>query len=484
MNELSNEIEDERPLSQQGSLVQLFVTTTMLTVGMLILAALNDNTPSSFWAVLAGAGFVAFLLQMISSAPATFIILLPLLFLKATEIASSIAIESGALMQEIQQIGYPTGGTARLVIVVMVFFTVGAIFIESAWAQHSAFPDRSRLETAASQLSPWVTLSCIFFFGYFIYVGLRVGFPILSGAERLDFKYQLSDPIYISLLGNRTLFVTALSLMTIAPDSRRRAWILFFGIFLISILFGEKFTSLMVMSAIFPVAGLLDYLSQYRKLPITRIAGAGAVLGMITIGACLNVYYYVYNDFETAKTKLLDRMAIQGEMWYVGDRDFRYNSSIDWHTIREDISACIGRRSQDPDAISTDFGPFFVMQNYADKYVMENGQKKGIYFAFTYSTYWLMVSGYFGHTIVLLLTSLVYAIAGRCFLNALVTGNALGMLLAQKAMYMVTTAIITGFTFFALGYKTIGLIIASWIVLNWRSYWHVVTGRPRSEIEI
>ncbi len=467
-----------------GTLSLLAIMTAVLVMYQLLMAAMNDDAPSNVWAMLSFVGFVAYLYQLAASAPATVIVLLPLLLLKTTEIGSCVAIESGALMHEIDQTGYPTGGTARLAIALMVFFGIGALLIEPAWLKQSAESDRDRIDRAVGRMVWPITFACLFFYGYFIFVGLRVGFPILSGSDRLDFKYQLSDPIYTSLLGNRPLFVTAMSLLAISTKTQIRAWVLFLGMFFVSILFGEKFTSLIVMSSIFPAAGLLVYLSRHKQLPIARMAYVGVALGALTIGTCLNVYLYIYNDFETAKTKLLDRMAEQGEMWYVGDRDFRYNTNVDWQTITTDLISCVGGSSQDPKDVGTDFGPFFVMQNYADKYVMENGQNKGIFFAFTFSTYWMMISGYGGFAIVWVLTAVAYGVAGRFLMLGLAEGNFIGALLGQKSMFLVYTAVITGYSFYVFGYKTVGIFFAAWLANYWKKLLRFVAYRGRNTVNV
>ena len=470
------ELEPPVNIQQVGSLLPLVMTIAVLAVFECILTVLNEDSPWSFWAVLAFIGYLIFLYRLAKFAPATVIILMPYLLISATEIASCVAIESGAWMDEISQAGFPTGGTARLAIALMGFLGVGAFFVEPAWKSHQHQSDVKFSKTVAPPpviVVLTATFLCLFHNFYLVYIGLRRGFPLFNGIDRFRFRQELADPIFITLITSPAIFATALTLLVSNRSTRYLAWFLFLQLMFLQVLFGEKFTMLVVPTAIFSAAGLLGYLAQHKRLPITMIAVVGMVVGGTLMLTCLNYYFMKTGSLDAAQQMLLERMAEQGEMWYVGDRDFRYNTQINWPIIRQEIGACLGLRSTDPKEIGTEFGPYLVMEYYGDQEQLQVALEHSTYFAFTQTPYWLMISGYLGYAVVLLLTSVAYGIAGRLFLVTLLNRDLFAALLAQKAMLMVYVSTVVGWTYFALGYKTIGFMCFASIALYWRNLWQM-----------
>ncbi|HVY12186.1 MAG TPA: hypothetical protein VHB73_01320, partial [Alphaproteobacteria bacterium] len=241
--------------------------------------------PVSAW--LALALFAAFLAELSGAAPAAFLMLLPFSILRITELISGIVIEHGALMMETDRVGGPTGAFLRLTLVYILFYAIAAAVIEFLKKRYlSPTQQQAFLNgTARLPLPAVFIMNATIAFGifYVLMIGWRDGFPLLQGFDRFQFKQQ-ADAGFTTFLHSRVLIALYLGLM----HAQRRGWFyaLFFAVVIgVSALFGEKFTSIVGLIALFNIPWLLK-----RRLNLTRLLPIGLLMAAITLPLIFTVY--------------------------------------------------------------------------------------------------------------------------------------------------------------------------------------------------
>ena len=190
--------------------------------------------------------------------------------------------------------GYPTGAFSRLLVLYVVFFSFGAFVCELLAKSLLALPHQNTRKTRWW----WIVLTGIVGLSslYLIYVGLSSGFPLLTSEDRFQYLNRQSRA-YVSIMQNRLLIVPMLGYLVTIKEYRFRAIVLFVWINLLSILFAEKFTSLLMMLTVFCMPGGIKAAASLGAIKIRWVLLGGLGLSAVSIPTVL-IVYGALDDFE------------------------------------------------------------------------------------------------------------------------------------------------------------------------------------------
>ncbi|MCR9294625.1 MAG: DUF6418 domain-containing protein [bacterium] len=422
-----------------------------------LLAILATAHPLSMWATAAFLLFCVYCIVLAKLSAVSFIVFSPILALRLTEMLSGASIEAGAYMDGSGAFGYPTGAFSRLLVVYIVFFSFGALVCEilSKSLLELKHPSREKTRMWWMVLTGIVGLSSL----YLIYVGLSSGFPILTSEDRFQYLNKQSRA-YVSIMQNRLLIVPMLGYLATLREYRFRAILLFIWINGISILFAEKFTSLLMMLTVFCMPIGIKTAASLGAIKIRWILLGGLGLSAVSIPTVL-IVYGALDDFDGAIERYNERAAMQGEMWYLTDDPSLYWADTRWDVIEADASTWFKPSMQDSRAVGRDFGLYYVMAEHARPEILEAAMDYGGGFLFCLYPYLLMVSGLPGVLLISVVLASLHSLVIVLMLRCLQNGQWIAALLFMKSFNNILSAYIVGYLWFILGIKNLVFIGAA-----------------------
>lgn len=427
-----------------------------------LLAIVASLHPLAIWATVALLIFCLFCVALAKLSGISFIIFSPILALRFTEMLSGASIEAGAFMDGSGAYGYPTGAFSRLLVIYVFTFSFGALVCEILapyLLQKSNQQSRHDLRWLWLGLLAIVGLSSLYLF----YVGVSSGFPLLTNADRFQFLNNQSR-IYKSIIQNRLLIVPLLGYLVTNKDFRLRGILLFVWLNLVSVLFAEKFTSLLLMLTLFCMPAGLKAVDTLGTLKIRWIVMAGTAVVIMTVPTVL-IVYGALDDLDQAIEKYNRRVAVQGEMWFLTDDPSKYWRDIDWHVVATDAASWIRPGMQDAQAVGRDFGQYYVMAKHAEPDILVAAMDYGGGFIFCLLPYLLMVSGIIGVLLVSLIITAMHAAVIMLLIKSLTSGQWLSALCFTKSFSNILAAYIIGYLWFIFGIKNLFFISAGFGVL-------------------
>lgn len=447
-----------RPAAARRRSAYLFVLTAHFVVaGSNALAAVLF--PSALWAYAALAIFISLSFGILKTSPATFLFCLPLLALRITEFISGAAIESGAFMTETQTIGHPTGAFSRLLLVYILFFGVIAALVEAFWPRlRLAFRAARQLwETHAAFIWKGLLVSAILCSLLLLWTGLQHGFPLLAGIDRFSYERRVDSPLYGAFIRNRLVLVPFIGPLLALPRYRTRAAGLTVWLLAASILFGEKFTSLVLIVSMVGIPAVLVHIAHDRPIPVRSLAMGSAIITALTIPAVL-LAYGAASDLDLAMQRYADRTALQGQLWYQTDKAFARPIAFDKPTLAADVATWFTPSAQDPSIARTDFGRYYVMKQFTSWEYMLGLMKLNSGFVFSLYPYMMMTTGVSGMIAASTFLALYHALLLLFLSQALARANWIAALLLGRAVNSLYATYADGYLWNIFGIKTLGTI--------------------------
>jgi len=440
-------------------------------LALMVLNIVNYFYHSAIYSIVAVAIFGVYVIKLSRYCPAAFVLLLVYLFFRFTTLISGVAIELGSEMQELDTWGKATGSTIRLCMVYIAFITAASAVIE---AVHIRIRKNSNLISLV-ETSKWVpvffilvsTLTLVM-----IMKGTEVGFPMFSGMSRLAFREEISSKLFLLYISNRPIFVALLGLVfaTCTGFRRKASLALFMVTMLVSMLFGEKFTSLIILLVFMSTPSLL-LSKQLHSLRLTRLAVPMLLATMLTIPFILLVYGW-NDDPVAAVERLTSRFSGQGQLWFVADRDINSFFLFDQAALLHNLKSFV---ALDGGALSNQypfFGARYFMYNYMNTDLLFLFlETKALTLTFGFEPYILVTNGWLGQLLPLVLCAAVYAL-NLAYLNfAIFNANPVSIFLSMKLFIWFNFALQQGELWFMFGLKS--LILVSLCVI----YERFISGR-------
>jgi len=293
--------------------------------------------PSPGWAILALGGFAGFVVALARAAPATTVLLAPLLVLDLSEFVSGVIIEIGAAMAETGATGAPSGAFAHLLLLKIALLTASAWPIEQSWRsvrprfESIAAGWRARASPLGYALLLLLTLASI----VLALLAARHGVPLIGHFDRFTYLGRLDGTPYRSIMMNRPVIAPLIGVLIALPERRRAGMSLLGWLLLLSILFGEKFASLLLILGGAAIAPLLAGLARRNALPLRLILGGTAALAALTLPVIM-LTYGALDSRDRAWARFSERATVQGQLWYLADRAGP-PASVDSPALRADL---------------------------------------------------------------------------------------------------------------------------------------------------
>ncbi len=448
-------MDDHRPIGASGAPRAAIAFCALFAAG----AAL---VPSPLWGWLTLPLFAGAIFILARAAPTATILLGPLIVLRLTELASLAGIENGAVMAETLTTGHPTGAAAHLLL--LTFITLGA----SAALIEALLPDiASRLADAAPRwtehgprlqhalIAILATASVIL-----AILGVRHGVPLFHHIDRFTYLDRLSGTPFASLIHNGALLGPFIGVLLAIPARRRAGALLLAWLLLLSILFGEKFTSLLL---ILGGAAIAPVLAAGRRAWRPAMLAA-ALLAAVSLPALL-VSYGAQADPARAFARLATRAAEQGQLFYLADRAAP-PSRLDTQALAADIVSWPDPAAQHAATAGPRFGLYYVMIRFTPSHRLELAVRSETGFVFPLYSYFLLAGGPLLLVIGALAIALFQGVAFALLARALLAAHWLAALAFARVIASLYACLTTGYLWNAFGVKTVVTLAIGLVLLR------------------
>ena len=427
-----------------------------LTLMLLTAASISVLAPSNWLNAVAVGLFLAIVRTSYISSRAFLMLMLPILFLKLSELLPSLLLEAtNSYMGVSAQEASLTGATARLSL-------FDAIFWLSALIAFRPFePAIVEVIRARAVLVPrWVSAAIIALGSamlvYFVAIGLTKGFPLITGAERFAFRRDLGGT-FDSLLNNRSLIVPMLAIVQVVGYYRRYAQSCAVLLILVCVLLGEKFTSVGLLTCQY--AAICLTFSASRRLPV-RLFALTLVLLTLTLPAVL-ISLGALEDPQKALLAFSDRLALQAQLWFLADREMiEMGTRFDFAAVSAEAIALLNPAARQGDA---GFGLYYVMWAFADVSVYDYYLRDKIGFIFALLPYWLYAYGPICAGLLTMLAGVSLSVLTGSLFVALRAQLAVFVVLLVKGLSWNLNGHIVGYSFLVFGIEPV-LIVAALVV--------------------
>lgn len=303
-------------------------------------AALAPSWAFSFTSAILFAWMAVFFVRV---APRAAVLALPLLITRAATVVSLIFIEAGSAMPEIGRSGAPGDACASFVAFSsLLFLGFGLVFAGGErWAVAGA---RSPLLDRIVALVRWPTIGLCALLGLAALVaGARTGFPLFEHVDRFYYRRVYGGSVVLPILDNKFILGALLGSIAFGRTTSRAARVAaaaaMGGLVLVFGLFGDKFFTLLTTAAYFATPYLLQ-----REQALLKTLARAWLPALLLLTAAFGATLYIYSDYGTTPvergvTKLGERIAGQGELWWVATQDSRRLHAFDHRLADEYVQS-------------------------------------------------------------------------------------------------------------------------------------------------
>jgi hypothetical protein len=300
---------------------------------------------------------------------------------------------------------------------------------------------------------------------YLLRLGFNNGFPLFSSIDRFAYLEKLDSPTYEGLLRNRLVIVPFIGALFAVPAYRSRGALLVVWLLATSVVFGEKFGSLLMILTVFAIPFGLVYIANDRPIPIRPIVAISLAVVAITTPAVL-VAYGALNNFDAAVERYGQRVALQGQLWYVTDHRYLAAGRLDDQAVAADIASWVRPGEQDATTAGTRFGLYYVMQRFTSSRMLGWTMESGNGFIGSLYPYLLIATGMIGLLIISSIIAVYHALLMRLLASSFAQANWIAGILLGRVMSSFYATYATGFLWNIFGIKTLATLAAG-IFLNW-----------------
>jgi hypothetical protein len=339
------------------------------------------------------------------------------------------------------QTGAATGGFLRLAILYVIFCCVAAFVIESwvrQWKQAGIVKTFVENPHPISMTVVLAVNTCIgLCFAYLIYVGISKGFPLFTGADRFMFRLDIEDPVFNAIMVNRSVAVFYLGVMSAILRRGQLYNLLFIAVMVISALFGEKFTSIIILLAIFSMPMLLRRNWAFRQLHLKNVFVSLFIATCISLPLIFIAYKGLDNPGNAIK-KFTERVALQGQLWYMADKGTHDLFHFDGAALSNDLRTIINpdyetyKYSHFPYVPYPYEGMRYLMIKYAPPDYVYQAFENHVAFAMGMHAYWLATTGWVGAFILNIVFAMFAGAILSILLFAIISTRPLLLLLAAR----------------------------------------------------
>ena len=387
-----------------------------LTAALSLHWALAAAWPSTAFSLSSLLLFGALLLLVGRISAAGLILLLPLVITRGATLVSLLVIEAGAYMPEVNQQGVAGDASASFVAFTAIFFLAFALIFRSCERWFLAYARSPLLDQVVAWLG-WPVVGVCTALGALAFLhGMQSGFPLLAGVDRLLYQREYSSGLVLILLDNKFLFAAMLGAIAFAPRYqpllKTAAILTFLALTALYFLFGDKFFTILAEVAFFAMPLLLVRQGRLAGTML-RLAVPVAALLCAALGATLYIYSgYGRLPLDRTVTLVGERIAGQGELWFVASRDARRVTHWDAHLVARNLDT-LGDKSPPATAFANGVETYYFIQRYAPAALADSFRKNGGWVQLTMGTeaMALVMFGYVGVAVVMVVLGVLVAFA-------------------------------------------------------------------------
>jgi len=399
------------------------------------------------------------------------VLLLPFMTLHLSVMVSLIAIESGAHMKEMGARGAASPASALFAMLSLVFLgTAAAVYVRrrSLRAERGAAPPFSAASPSPllAWAAPGIAAPVV---AYLALTGLRNGFPLLEGIDRFQYRMN-ADVLTLNFLNLKFVIAALLASGAAAAPGRalRAGHHLIFAAYLaVSFLFGDKFFIIIAATCFYCMPFVLA-----RPAGLAQALWRHAPLAIVALACVAGVTLFIYSGYgrfslDTTLTRLGDRVAGQGQLWFLAVRDSSHWFGIDADGVAQNLRSLFANPAATY-VFDHRIAAFYFVDKYAPSSLWTSFLHNGgtVTPTMVFEAYGLMLFGYLGLAAALLLMGALAGAVLEWLAHAMQSGNPVNVLLPAFVATQVLSVMSQG-TLYSLLSLSAFKAYAAFLLLQW-----------------
>lgn len=441
--------------------INLFIISLicLLCLGVLfVLSKFTNISALSISVLLIFSCFCFFILKLL---PQSFMLMSFYLFFRITVLFSGVFIEYGAYMIEIASEGVATGAFIRYAMYLIIECLVVLFVLEVNKRPIQSYT--KRVSNIDYTIIFWAFPVLLALYLYVFIIGLINGFPLFTGIDRFVYRIEVADFFFNQFIFARLIIGLFLGLMysTQNKSLQTKSLLFFILTLIISILFGEKFTSLIALIIFFFLPKFILSSVNYKNL-MGKFLILGVLLCVITLPVVLIVYGW-NEDSYAALERLNSRVAGQGQTWFITDYYTHELFRFDTNEVIANIKATF---SLNPDNIAKQYPYIGIRDLMADNIPtvrLSWYQLFDITLNFGFEAYLLKMFGYLGMIPFVIFYSIVFGLSLRYVYYAIATFSPIHLLFSGRILIWTTFGFQQGDLYYLLGVQVFVFVLIACI---------------------
>ncbi len=427
-------------MAHQSAVRHAPAAAMVLDVDVLLLGALliANCTLSAVWpgpatTVATTLLWLAAIARMFAAAPGTVVMMLPFIIPHFSVMTSLGAIEAGAYMKEMGSWGQASSAAASYSLYSLLFLLTCMTVARrrSRIAGNPPTADDSAFRPFAFRWGAVAVTS--FVVAYLLLAGSRTGFPLLTGTDRFQYRSGSADVLTLNFLNLKFVLAAFLGSSAIFATTvwqRASHHAVFLGYVLTSFLFGDKFFIILVAGAFYAMPFMI-----HNPADVMRKVARVTPFALLIVICVLMVTTFIYSDYgnlsiDQTVLKLGDRIAGQGQLWFLAVRDSSHLIGLDMEIVRGNFLSLFAN----PGAIYVfehGLGPFYFVEKYApfSLYMSFIHNGGSVTPTMVLEAYGLVAFGYLGLALVMITLGVAIGVFLRWLGRGMVSGNPFNALL-------------------------------------------------------
>lgn len=458
------------------------VSTLVLVAALLgncIISAAWPDPMASFVTLIL---FIVAVAQLFSSSPSAVMLAAPFMILHLSVMVSLIAIESGAYMKEMGTEGHASVASATFIVYSLLLLSSAVLTYRWLDARRERKAGRRRAASMAAngrQLRHWIkSYSAILIGGvivsYLLLRGLGTGFPLLTGTDRFQYRSR-TDVLTLNFLNLKYVlgaFIGCGAAFAATARVRIVHHLVFVGYVVTSFLFGDKFFNILIASTFYAMPFTLrepDRIKQLMRRSLPMV--------LIVVACVTSVTAFIYSrggeltPAETAR-HLGDRVAGQGQLWFMAVEDSASWIKFDTQIVRENLLNLVANPAAGY-AFEHRLAAFYFVERYSPpamhlSFVHNAGSVTP---TMVFEAYGLVTFGFLGLAVMGILLGVFTGAAGYFLARSIMTGNPINALLPAFVMTQMIYMAAQGTLYSLIGLSSFKAYAAFWLLQSLVGYW-------------
>lgn len=476
------------------------VSTLVLVAALLgncIISAAWPDPMASFVTLIL---FIVAVAQLFGSSPSAVMLAAPFMILHLSVMVSLIAIESGAYMKEMGTEGHASVASATFIVYSLLLLSSSVLTYRWLDARRERNAARRRLSSLASATREpatrasavrssrhWVESYAAVLIGgvivsYLLLRGLGTGFPLLTGTDRFQYRSR-TDVLTLNFLNLKYVLGAFIGCgAAFAATARVRALhhLVFAGYVVTSFLFGDKFFNILIASTFYAMPFTLREPDRIKQL-IRR-----SVPMVLIVLACVSaVTAFIYSkggELTAAETALHlgDRVAGQGQLWFMAVEDGASWLKFDTHIVSENLLNLFANPAAGY-AFEHRLAAFYFVERYSPPamHLSFLHNAGSVTPTMVFEAYGLVTFGFLGLAVMGMLLGVFTGAAGYFLARSIMTGNPINALLPGFVMTQMIYMAAQGTLYSLIGLSSFKAYAAFWLLQSLVGYW-IKRQPPRS----